>query len=282
MQYFLFNSALVFFVEGRDATRYLQARLTNDIKRLHINSCIPAAALTAQGKVEGLFRVYKQSDTQYYLISDGGNPELQLKALSRFIVADRVTISDVTNDWGIIYVSESYKLDMSQDEFAYPSKRASLKGIDILIKKSIITDRLIALCKQGSEMSSDSFHVNRVNLKIPQFGEEFQDSMLFSECLIEDAISFQKGCYVGQEVIEKIDSRGEAPRILLASTSESHNISKGCKVLDNSDEKIGEVLTWYTSSGRNAGFIRIRNEPPFDGLKTDSGAKLTLIDSKED
>lgn len=277
MQYFLFKSAFVFFVEGRDSTRYLQARLTNDVKKLQINSCIPAAALTAQGKIEGLFRVLKQSETQYYLISDGGNPESQLKALSRFIVADRVTITDVTNDWGVIYLSESNNLEMSQDEFVYPSKRASANGLDILIKKSALPDRLILLSRQGSEMSSDSFHVKRVHLKIPQFGEEFQDNMLFSECLIDDAISFQKGCYVGQEVIEKIDSRGEAPRILLACTSESQNVSKGSKVLDNSDEKVGEVISWYSSTDSNAGFIRIRNEPPYDGLKTDSGAKLKLI-----
>lgn len=277
MEYFLFKNALVFYVEGRDATRYLQARLTNDIKKLQLNACIPAAALTAQGKIEGIFRIYKESETQYYLISDGGDAESQLKALTRFIVADRVTISDVTNDWGIIYLSERHELEPLQGEFVYQSRRASLSGSEILIKKNVILDRVAVLDKLGSEISSEMFHVKRVNLNIPQFGEEFQDNMLFSECLIDDAISFHKGCYVGQEVIEKIDSRGEAPRILLACTSDTTGISKGNKVLDNSDEKVGEVISWYSSSDGDAGFIRIRNEPPYDGLKTDSGAKLKLI-----
>lgn len=278
MEYYLLESSLIFQVEGRDSTRYLQARLTNDVKKLEINSAIPAAALTAQGKIEGLFRVFKQSENLYFLISDGGDASIQLKALSRFIVADRVAITDITSEWSVIYISDYYNFDIQPDEIVYPSKRSSLTGGEILIKKAALPDKLITLNRIGKAIDSDTFNIRRVRLNLPQFGEEFQENMLFSECLIEDAISFQKGCYVGQEVVEKIDSRGEAPRIIVACESEEKSqIFRGDKVLDGQGEKTGDVLSWYKSTESQAGFIRVRNEPPFINLKTSSGVTLKPI-----
>ena len=134
-----------------------------------------------------------------------------------------------------------------------------------------------AFSEKGQMISDDAYHLLRVFSKTPQFGEDFLDTMLFSEFLIPEAVSFTKGCYVGQEVVEKIDSHGEAPRVLIPCTTSSQRIvAKGHKILNKDDEKTGEIISWYHHNGREGGFARVRNEPPFEGLHTETADIVPL------
>ena len=89
--YYLYPEAIIIKVSGKDAGRYLQARLSNDINKLSEGESCLAACLTPQGKTEALFTVYKAAE-EYLLFCSGGDPETVKAGLARFIVADRVDL----------------------------------------------------------------------------------------------------------------------------------------------------------------------------------------------
>ena len=238
--YIQLPSISVFRVTGKDSTRYLSARLSNDIRGMGRHSICRAAALTAQGKSEGFFFVYVAGDDDYLLVSDGGETSSLLSALKRFLVADRVTIELVDDLWTVIHASQLAVEGVSRNEafadlakWAHQKSTAPLVGnkpftyvtypavrcmttdtIDLLVPKEHVTD-VLGLFGSNTELSLTRFNQLRISAGIATFPEDMGDDILFLESGRYDAVSFKKGCYVGQEVLERMDSRGAAPRKLV-------------------------------------------------------------------
>ena len=208
------DTAIVLQVEGRDARRYLHNRLSNSIRDLTVGSAIEAAALSAKGRVEAFFAVYCQDEDRFLLIADGGDVEQIRASLMRFVVADRVVCSDLTSSSFLAHVS-SPSLTTLSPTVSFPRVRIAGGGVDALwldCQPESVRNEVEA--QYGSEISNSEYFAARWKQGAPMFPEELNEAVVLTECGMRHAVSFTKGCYVGQEVMERSDAIGKLPRKL--------------------------------------------------------------------
>ncbi len=275
----------VFHVHGKDAPRYLHSRLTNSIRTLTVGNSCQAAALTPQGRTEGLFTCLRTNESEYFLSCDGGGREELLTALRRYVVADRVTIEPTDRIGSVIHVSASVKAHLYTAALVdplflpellpenplriaatIPNLRLGELGFDIWTWEP--WEAAEALRKTLSEfqcLTSEQFEIQRLSQGFPSFPSELNPSRLLTEAPIGRMVAKNKGCYVGQEVIERVESRGATPRLLARFSCESvQNLTPGAAIsvkrIDGGTEKMGEVLSSASTGDEVFGFASIRRQ----------------------
>lgn len=250
--WYLFPEPIVLAVTGKDARRYLNNRLSNDLRTLQPNEAARAAALTSQGRVEGLFTVFVESAESFVLVCDGGNREGVKAALAKFIVSDRVNVIDISSCAVVAHVAvESSQVRESVSSVAAERKllcarmRVSTVGSDVILVTEAPMEGLYRLTELfGPALSEQSYNLLRIKQGVPVYPDEINEDVILSECGVLDAVSFSKGCYVGQEVIERSDAIGRLPRALeRISLVGSGLISVGEQVLNAAGDPIGKVLS---------------------------------------
>jgi tRNA-modifying protein YgfZ len=203
-----------FRVTGQDRVRFLNGQLTNDILSLRPGSTICACALTAKGKLcADLF--VATTDAVHYLDADSALRESLAARLEKYIIADDVVLEDVTEEFGLFHLTDAGSplplegLDLFQGE----STRFAMPGVDLWFpveKSALILERLIQV-----PIDAEAVENFRIEQGIPRWGNELSESVLPNEAgLDKRAISYTKGCYLGQEVISRIKSLGHVNRQL--------------------------------------------------------------------
>ena len=295
MRFSLLPSTVFLDVQGEDCVRYLNARLTNDIKQLPVGEAISAAALSPQGRTEGFFKVLRVDPFHFFLLCAGGDPVEVKKALSRFMVADRVAVQDFSDSHSALHVfkesdNPSKILDIisncvdakSIERFkgsflakdpltaAFCSTRTKWKGVDLIVNRELIDNVMDTLVKMGGERIEGA-HVEflRISAGVPAFPVEINGDFLFSEVLVDGVISKTKGCYVGQEIVERISSRGKSPYLILPflfnakvaqltpGTQVEVSLVKANKV--EQELELGTIVSVGRLLDKTAAFIRLKN-----------------------
>lgn len=256
--WYLLPSPIVFKVSGKDARRYLNNRLSNDLRTATPGSAVVAGALTPQGKVEGLFVAYVVADDLFYLVSDGGARQTLFSALSRYIVADRVSIVDCTSE---SVVGHRASQDLSAlafgDEYtalSCPRQRIDAEGRDFLVigaTPESIVPKVESLW--GRPLSDHQYNLARFSQGFAQYPGEINDTTILTETGAREAVSFTKGCYVGQEVIERSDAIGKLPRTLERVVLErSVDIAPDSKIAtSDSGQTLGKVMSSFQDLDTN-------------------------------
>ncbi len=268
--------ASVIEVSGRDAARYLQARLSNDIASLKQGENILAAALNHQGKPLALFNVYLQQERSYLLIADGPKSEKILSALLQFKVADDVQAS-YSEDYKVVHVTALPESSDSTDISILKRQRISEEGYDIICKNPGAI-----LESQDIQLFEDEIFKCRALSGYPEFPAEVTPEKILTESGMKEAVSFRKGCYIGQEVLERIDSQGKAPSILLSYKS-TIEVESGDKLSSTEEQTSGSVVSTknIANDGLSYSFVRLRNRGNIpQTLTTSNGAELLLIKNR--
>lgn len=210
-------------VSGHDAERYLHNRLTQNIRSIQPNEAKYFAATTAQSKIQGIGSILKLEDNSYLLFSTIGNRDRFVKAITEFKVADRVVFeplpkSRITTIVTTDKFSTSPLQGMEPQTFTGTNSSSrdvakSADGTSFSFSSPLGFD-LVELAppfREIEEISWTQFNGIRVNARLPLFTIDFDESTLIMDTGLKNHIGFGSGCYVGQEVIEKIDARGKAP-----------------------------------------------------------------------
>lgn len=246
--------AVVCKASGKDARRYLNNRLSNDLRSLLYPDTCLAAALTAQGKVQGLYTVFATPDDAFLLACDGGVRQSLFATLGKFIVADRVSLEDVSGSWAFIHVvtseqdaRELAQLCGSESVYLRHSSRLGAPGCDLLVPTQSLDDTLGILSDRlGSPMTSTEYQLMRLQRGAPTFPDEINENVILTECGMRDAVSFTKGCYVGQEVIERSDAIGKVPRTLERIVISGVQVTLGATITNAQGETIGKIVSSAT------------------------------------
>ncbi len=269
MPYFKIPTAIVLDVSGPHAVRYTNARLTNDIVRLEVGSSCLAAALTPQGKTEGVFVVHKLAADSLKLICDGGDREGVIAAFRRYIVADRVDLKDESDQWILLHLFNEPQFNEPQDviekldgEIFSSRMRTQAVGTDLLISKTELS-KAENILKNITELSSDEVKFLRTKAGVPEFPTELNDDRQFLESQLDEAISSTKGCYTGQEVVERTKSLGKVARVLKrAEFQDCKKDLTGTKITTTSGIQIGEVVSAVIDPETKTqyAFVSIKND----------------------
>lgn len=289
MNYYIFPDAFFFNISGPDAERYLHSRMTNDIKNMPVNSALPSAILAPQGKVEGIVLVLRTAQETFLLIGDGGNSEKFQAALSRFIVADRVEITadkSLQLAW-VEKTADEFKNSSEESFFQIlQGNRGDMSGSNVIFaeeNRAIFLEQMKLLGVK--ELTESNWNRERLLANFPQYGKEIDDTLLLPETGLLHLISNTKGCYVGQEVIEKISAIGKSPRIIARiSVSGGVSFKKGATLISTTPEKkriVGKIVSEEGGfdGDKTLYFAALKNDPElFTHLQEEStGASVSVL-----
>jgi folate-binding protein YgfZ len=192
-------------VVGPEAAAYLQGQISQDVLGLAVNGSAWSLILQPQGKVDAWFRITKVGDDSYLLDVDPGFGEALLSRLKRFKLRTKAEFALST--WTL------HAYDNEPDESLVGSapivaSSATGQGTDV------IGPDLGA--PPGDSTSVDDYLRRRIIAGVPAMGRELSESTIPAEARIVDrSVSFTKGCYTGQELVARVDSRGDnTPRRL--------------------------------------------------------------------
>ncbi|HEY0789631.1 MAG TPA: hypothetical protein VGD78_01085 [Chthoniobacterales bacterium] len=201
-----------FRVSGADRLRYLNGQLTNNVSTLKAGCSLYAFALTAKGKLASdlFLRDYAGS-----ILVDAPREarEVLLARLERYIVADDVELEDVTETFHLRHFLTASTADVPSvhaEAVVTVTSRYRQPGID-LIEPADLHASIPAVALDAAE--AETLRVERV---VPSWGPEINEGVLPQELQLDDlAISYTKGCYLGQEVVSRIRSVGHVNRLLV-------------------------------------------------------------------
>jgi folate-binding protein YgfZ len=245
--------------------------LSNDLRLLQSGEGQYAACLNQQGKVLADVRVLC-SDNSFYLDLWDSVREKIAGHLNRYLVADEVEISDRSEDYKTISVQGPNSRALLKAFFnrtelpdrpmqhvmadansrkvcvVYDNQTGE-EGFDLFIAKPDLRDFARSLTQLGASFSGrwvgeEAHEILRLEAGIPRYGIDFTEDNLLLEAGLRNAVNFQKGCYLGQEVVERIRSRGHVNRKLtgLVIGEEAHEPLTGDAVIASGRE-IGHVTS---------------------------------------
>ena len=218
-----------FKLTGEDRLRFLNGQLTNDIASLRPGRTRYACALTAKGKLCADLFVTSIGQAVYIDTALALQSSL-LARLERYIIADDVSIEDVTAEFGLFHflnrnaeeilgdesgLKNAFAMDPAKSSgvFASESDRLAVAGVDLwfpLSRKTWVLETV-----KEMPMASNVAENLRIERGIAAWGHELSEEVIPNEAdLQERAISYTKGCYLGQEVISRIKSVGHVNRHL--------------------------------------------------------------------
>jgi folate-binding protein YgfZ len=217
-------------VNGSDATKLLQGLVTNDVTLLETQPAIYAGLLSPQGKILFDFFVVKTSDGALIDVARDQAAAL-VKRLTLYKLRAAVTIRDVSAEHAAVAAFEPGA--HLEHGIGYPDPRLADLGL-----------RGIVGAEEAAGMSSDAgaYHAFRIGLGVPEggvdyaFGDAFAHEALFDQL---HGVSFTKGCYVGQEIVSRMEHRGTARKRIVRISAEGP-LAHGAAVLAG-DVDIGRV-----------------------------------------
>lgn len=260
---------------GNDRVRFLHGQITNDVKKLSDGQGCYSALTTAKGKMESDLNVFCLPE-ELLLDFEPGLAEKIIQRLDKFIVADDVQIVDAAPHYGLLTVQGPQAAEIvnatgltigeSSHErtivkipddtlgeiYLAAMPRLRSRGFDIFVPNQslgAVADKLIAAARQmgGRACGWTAFEIARIEAGIPRFGADMDGANLPMECGIEaSAMSFNKGCYIGQEVLNRVHTIGHVTKELRGL-----RLADDLKTLPRRGDKLfhnGKEVGYLTSS----------------------------------
>jgi folate-binding protein YgfZ len=222
-------------VTGTDAAKFLHGQITNDVlaqkRRSSVNSCL----LNNTGHLLSTLVVHRFDNDKFWIETPLETEETVQNTLNRFIVRERVSIKSISDEYSVVILFGN-EIGSQVDESDYGKWSSSLDDEEVSVFNR--DDEIIRLHKRYHDsngmgfiirkegmsilqnpeisiMTESILHILRVESGIPAWGAELDESIIPLEAGLDSYISFTKGCYMGQEIIARIKSRGHTNRRLV-------------------------------------------------------------------
>ena len=265
-------------VTGADAVSYLQGQISQDVEAVAPGTSAWSLVLAPQGKVAAWFRLTRRDDGSFVLDVDAGFGEVLTARLERFRL--RVDVSfESLKGWRMLSArgdaAEDPRLDAVHAEVRAAVAWPGFSGIDLL-GPDVRSPAGLTLA------GADDWEAARIRAGWPAMGRELTERTIPAEVggLVESSVSFTKGCYTGQELVARIDSRGgNVPRPLrLLEIRGGDEVSPGAQIVVDG-KAVGEVTSAAADSGSAVtvalGPVHRRVEPPAEA--TVAGMPATVL-----
>jgi tRNA-modifying protein YgfZ len=233
-------------VEGADAARYLQSQLSQEIATMGVGASVWSFALSPAGKVDALVRVQRTAENGFLLDTDAGYGDVLLARLLRFRI--RVAVEMVRESRPVVVVrgaglpsGPDGSLIAWGDGFDLPA------GHDALAEPG-----LLGAVPPGT---ADDVLRARIEACWPAMGAEILpgETVPAETGVVSQAVNFAKGCYPGQELVERMDSRGASAPWRLETVDVGEGAVAGAVV-----ERDGTAIGTITSVLGSRAIARIR------------------------
>ena len=284
-------------VSGSEATMFLNGLITNDVKNLAQNRWMPAVFPTVQGRLIGAVRVIRGGEPGFLIDTETASHDAVLKTISRFTLAGDFKVADLTSETALLTVQGNQAAeivekvtgvsDLPENGVAEKDGMTIIRathtgedGFDVIIDSSRKAELQQALETAGAQpVGEDTFEILRVEAGIARFGQDMDETNVVPETNLDDAVSFTKGCYVGQEIIVRIKHRGHPAKKLTSLRFETdQQVEPGAVILSKENQEIGRVTSAVVSPRLGSiGLGYVRYEHLVEGTQVVVGDGIEAI-----
>jgi folate-binding protein YgfZ len=287
-------------VNGSEATQFLNGLITNDVKALAQNQWMPAVFPTVQGRLIASVRVIRCPDEQmpsgakpvFLLDTEAITHQAVLKAVERFTLAGDFHVSDLTDTTALVSIQGRKAAEITNGVFGETvadihtdgARTIKWNGSNVLIVRSTHTAEDgfdlfvdsskagelwdVILQKRGQPVGFNALEMLRIEAGIPRYGVDIDDTLVVSETNLDDAVSYTKGCYVGQEIIARIKYRGHvAKKVTGVIFDSASSIEPEASVRSTDRKDIGRLTsaTYSPHLGRTVALAVLKYQYLADG-----------------
>jgi glycine cleavage system T protein len=267
-------------VSGSEAVQFLNGLITNDMKTLEVGSWMPAAFPNVQGRLIASVRVIRLKDEgtdkkvcpTFLIDTEAATHETVLKTIERFTLAGDFRVKDKTNETVMLSVQGQKAASVvgsvlgeaavvlaphavrqiswqqagaTADVIGIHASHTGQDGFDLLVDNDHASSLWNALHQAGAQpVGYDALEILRIEAGLPRYGIDMDDTNVVTETNLDDAVSYTKGCYIGQEIIARIKYRGHVAKKLSGLMFERTVATEGGAVVNSADGKeIGRITS---------------------------------------
>src|SRR5262245_2225106 len=285
-------------VTGSDRTQFLQSFTTNDVNKLLPGRGCETFVTNSQGKTLGHVLIFCQAD-KYVLDTTPGQAAALISHFERYVITEDVQFADRTADLCDLLIAGPRSSVVLSGVTGVDTPTDLLSHAPATIAGSAVTVRRVeyagpmalfvqTFTRDGSAVAAalsgagavicDAAAVDAARLEagVPLFGIDITPENLPQEVARDDrAISFTKGCYLGQETVARIDAVGHVNRLLVGLKLSSEELPNSGLALLANDQQIGHVTSsaWSPRLARPLalGYVRRSNAKPSSQLSSAAG-----------
>jgi folate-binding protein YgfZ len=272
---------------GEDRARLLHAMTTNHVQQLKPGTGCYAYFLSAQGRILADVNLLCRPD-HFLLDTEPETREKLFKHLDSFIIADDVTLEDITASLATIAVegpsaaqvlgklgvpAPEHDLDNAEWENGLVVRASYTGGPGFFIVVPVEErEALIGRLESAGAVAAEpeAFRIVRIENGRPRYGEDISERYLSQEANQPRALHFNKGCYLGQEIVERVRSRGQVHRVLVpVQIDMAEPPAPGTKLLSG-ESPAGEITSAAFSQALGKvvalAYVRVEHSKPGDEL----------------
>lgn len=236
-------------VWGKEAVQFLDGLITNDMKTLADGAQMLAAFPNAQGRLLALVRVLRQGD-RFLFETEEATREKLFANLFRFTYAGDFFVEDLSDGFANFEIfgpaEDVYHRNVGE---RFPGAIAFEQphGASYFMPTDLVNEfrRFLAEDNNCLPIDDDIYETLRIESGIPKYGVDMDETTIVPDLGLDGLISYNKGCYIGQEIIARIHFRGHVAKRLTGLVSEPGAVATGFQA--------GSELK--TAEGKNAGRI---------------------------
>jgi folate-binding protein YgfZ len=296
---------------GPDRTRYLNAILTNNIKDLHPGNGNISLLLNPQGRILAEIETHARPDT-LFCISHAMIGRRLVETLDKFIIMDDVALADETQRYGTLSlvgpgaaktIAEVVGVELASIPHL-SSVSANIGSVACTITRRTFGTHAVAdilashddlktiwqfLVEKtrsagGGPVGYKALNALRLEQALPWFGYDFGEKQIPHEAGLQDShISYTKGCYTGQEIVERVRSRGQVNRRRVLLKFAGAELPRAGETLTAAEKEVGSVtsaspLPSINNSSIGMGYLRKESATP--GSEVDwPGGTATVVET---
>jgi len=258
-------------ITGKERLPFLNGLLTNEVLKLNEGTGVRSALLNTKARVLADLYLYAREDD--LLIDTGDVPAASLRGiLDRFIITEDVQIKDITSEFVHLTMQGPQAAEIAKELFGLAladmkplqhkmigptmivvRDRTGQSGYDMIIPN----DEAEAvwqgfLLKGVTPVGQDALEILRLEAGYPRYGIDVDENIIILEAGYKDAISFTKGCYLGQEVVARATHIGRVNKNLVQFQTDSDHVPGPKSKLQGSGKEAGYVTSAAFSPGLKA------------------------------
>ena len=242
-------------VSGPDATSFLQSLVSQDLDPIAVGSSAHALLLQPQGKLIVDFYTYRRAADTWWCLCEAGFGDALAAGLNRFKIRVKVDVR-------VEPVTVTAVRGASADgDAVIPVTWGGAPAVDVIDARPVDAPMIDAAAYERA----------RIEAGVPRMGAELDEKTIPQEAFLdEDAVSFTKGCFVGQELVCRIDTRGHVNRMLRRLRAPG-GLAPGADVTYD-DKTVGTI----TSSAGDVALAMLRREVEPGTVVAVAGAPATV------
>jgi len=265
-------------LSGPDARRFANGMFTNNVRDLPVGGAQRSAMVDDRGRMVGLMELYCVGPDRFLAVLEGVDWTSFHERYERYVVFDDVELEDVSGQWCLSTLQgrtaaqalTSVGIDLpSEGRFhdhrrglVMPRDRSGLGGYDLLIRSEHAAELREALAAMSSPRPEGALEVLRVSATKARWPVDMPERCLVHEAgLRDEVLHFEKGCYIGQETINRVDVMGKVKRRLVGLVIHGDTLPEHGAEVRHGDKVVGALTSPVRAGSGEVRALAVLRQP---------------------